>query len=59
MILFLIVAMLEAVTVMLFYVIGELFQDIAVNRSRKSIKALLEIKPDYANLKSDGEAMLI
>ena len=45
----------EAVTVMLFYVVGELFQDIAVNRSRKSIKALLEIKPDYANLKSDGE----
>ncbi|MCL5027389.1 MAG: cadmium-translocating P-type ATPase [Bacteroidetes bacterium] len=48
-------AMPEAVTVMLFYVVGELFQDIAVNRSRKSIKALLEIKPDYANLKSDGE----
>jgi Cd2+/Zn2+-exporting ATPase len=35
---------------MLFYVIGELFQDISVNRSRKSIKSLLEIKPDYANL---------
>jgi len=48
-------AMPEAVTVMLFYVVGELFQDIAVNHSRKSIKALLEIKPDYANLKSDGE----
>jgi Cd2+/Zn2+-exporting ATPase len=48
-------AMPEAVTVMLFYVVGELFQDIAVNRSRKSIKALLEIKPDYANIKSDGE----
>lgn len=45
----------EAVTVMLFYVVGELFQDIAVNRSRKSIKALLEIKPDYANLKNNGE----
>ncbi|MBU2493307.1 MAG: cadmium-translocating P-type ATPase [Bacteroidetes bacterium] len=45
----------EAVAVMLFYVIGELFQDIAVNRSRKSIKSLLEIKPDYANLKSNGE----
>ena len=41
----------EAVAVMLFYVIGELFQDIAVGRSRKSIKALLEIKPEYANLK--------
>jgi len=40
----------EAVAVMLFYVVGELFQDIALNRSRKSIKALLEIKPDYANL---------
>ncbi|MDF1611365.1 heavy metal translocating P-type ATPase [Stygiobacter electus] len=48
-------AMPEAVTVMLFYVIGELFQDIAVNRSRKSVKALLEIRPDYANLKSNGE----
>lgn len=45
----------EAVAVMLFYVVGELFQDIAVNRSRKSIKALLEIKPDYANLKTNGE----
>ncbi|MBU1679639.1 MAG: cadmium-translocating P-type ATPase [Bacteroidetes bacterium] len=45
----------EAVAVMLFYVVGELFQDIAVNRSRKSIKSLLEIKPDYANLKSNGE----
>jgi len=36
--------------VMLFYVTGELFQDIAVGRSRKSIKALLEIKPEFANL---------
>ncbi len=45
----------EAVAVMLFYVVGELFQDIAVNRSRKSIKSLLEIKPDYANLKSNGD----
>jgi Cd2+/Zn2+-exporting ATPase len=41
----------EAVAVMLFYVVGELFQDLAVNRSRKSIKALLEIKPEYAHLK--------
>ena len=46
--------MAEGVAVMLFYVVGELFQDIAVNRSRKSIKSLLEIKPDYANLKTDG-----
>ena len=45
----------EAMAVMLFYVVGELFQDIAVNRSRKSIKALLEIKPEYANLLTDGE----
>ncbi|MBD2210327.1 cadmium-translocating P-type ATPase [Nostoc linckia FACHB-104] len=45
----------EAVGVMLFYKIGELFQDIAVNRSRNSIKALLEIRPDYANVKTDGE----
>lgn len=47
--------MAEAVAVMLFYVIGELFQDIAVNRSRKSVKALLEIRPDYANIKVNGE----
>ncbi|KUG25562.1 lead, cadmium, zinc and mercury transporting atpase [hydrocarbon metagenome] len=45
----------EAVAVMLFYVVGELFQDIAVNRSRKSVKALLEIRPDYANLKVNSE----
>ncbi len=44
----------EAVAVMLFYVVGEFFQDIAVDRSRKSIKSLLEIKPDYANLKLNG-----
>jgi len=46
----------EAVAVMLFYVVGELFQDIAVNRSRKSIKALLEIKPEFANLIIDGDS---
>ncbi len=46
----------EAVAVMLFYVVGELFQDIAVNRSRKSIKALLEIKPEFANLVINGES---
>ncbi|WP_341525409.1 heavy metal translocating P-type ATPase [Nostoc sp. UHCC 0302] len=43
----------EAVGVMLFYKIGELFQDIAVNRSRSSIKALLEVRPDYANIKTE------
>ncbi|MFA5833927.1 MAG: heavy metal translocating P-type ATPase [Bacteroidota bacterium] len=47
--------MAEGGAVMLFYVVGELFQDIAVNRSRKSIKSLLEIKPDYANVKTNGE----
>ncbi|MFZ5947192.1 MAG: heavy metal translocating P-type ATPase [Stygiobacter sp.] len=47
--------MAEAVAVMLFYVIGELCQDIAVNRSRKSVKALLEIRPDYANIKINGD----
>jgi Cd2+/Zn2+-exporting ATPase len=41
----------EAVAVMLFFKIGELFQELAVSRSRKSIKSLLEIRPDYANLK--------
>lgn len=43
----------EGVSVMLFYQIGELFQDIAVNRSRKSIKDLMDIRPDYANLKQE------
>lgn len=48
--------MAEAVAVMLFYTVGEFFQDIAVGRSRRSIKALLEIKPEYANLKTpEGE----
>ncbi|BAY26971.1 cadmium-translocating P-type ATPase [Calothrix sp. NIES-2100] len=45
----------EAVGVMLFYKIGELFQDIAVSRSRNSIKALLEIRPNYANIQINGE----
>ncbi len=42
----------EAVGVMLFYYVGELFQDMAVNRSRRSIQALMDIRPDYANLKN-------
>ncbi|NLJ25077.1 MAG: heavy metal translocating P-type ATPase, partial [Firmicutes bacterium] len=41
----------EAVGVMLFYYVGELLQDIAVSRSRNSIEALLEIRPEFANLK--------
>lgn len=44
----------EAVGVMLFYKIGELFQDYAVGNSRRSIKAVLEARPDYANLKVNG-----
>lgn len=43
----------EGVAVMLFYQIGEFFQGIAVNRSRKSIKALMDIRPDFAYLKKD------
>lgn len=45
----------EAVGVMLFFKIGELFQELSVSRSRSSIKSLLEIRPDYANLKVNGE----
>lgn len=41
----------EAVAVMLFYQVGELFQDYAVDKSRKSIVSLMDIRPDYANLK--------
>ncbi|TJX14567.1 cadmium-translocating P-type ATPase [Tissierella creatinini] len=41
----------EGVGVMLFYQVGELFQDVAVHRSRKSISDLMDIRPDYANLK--------
>ena len=45
----------EGVAVMLFYQIGELFQDMAVDHSRKSIKSLLDIRPDYANLKKGDD----
>ncbi len=41
----------EGVAVMLFFQVGELFQELAVNRSRKSISALMDIRPDFANLK--------
>ena len=44
----------EAVAVMLFYQIGEWFQSIAVGRSRRSISALMDIRPDYANIETDG-----
>ena len=45
----------EAVAVMLFYQTGELFQSIAVGKSRKNIAALMDIRPDYANIEVDGE----
>ena len=45
----------EAVAVMLFYQVGELFQSYAVNKSRKSIASLMDIRPDYANLKSNND----
>lgn len=44
----------EAVAVMLFYQIGELFQSYAVGKSRRSITALMDIRPDYANVERDG-----
>ncbi|MGN0173684.1 MAG: heavy metal translocating P-type ATPase [Acutalibacteraceae bacterium] len=45
----------EGVAVMLFYQIGELFQSVAVGRSRKNIAALMDIRPDYANVMVDGK----
>ena len=45
----------EAIAVMLFYQIGELFQSYAVGRSRRNISALMDIRPDYANIEQDGE----
>ncbi|MEG7531751.1 MAG: heavy metal translocating P-type ATPase, partial [Hungatella sp.] len=45
----------EAVAVMLFYQVGELFSDYAVNKSRKSITELMDINPEYANLLKDGK----
>ncbi len=46
---------LEAVAVMLFYQIGELFQSYAVGKSRRSITALMDIRPDYANIEQGGQ----
>lgn len=45
----------EGVSVMLFYQVGELFQSYAVGKSRKNISALMDIRPDYANIEVDGE----
>ncbi|HHU48719.1 MAG TPA: heavy metal translocating P-type ATPase [Clostridiales bacterium] len=49
----------EGVAVMLFYQIGELFQDYAVNNSRKSIAELMDIRPDYANVYKDNELIQV
>ena len=49
----------EAVAVMLFYQVGELFQSVAVDRSRKSISALMDIRPDYANIERSGELVQV
>ena len=45
----------EGIAVMLFYQIGELFQSYAVGKSRKNISALMDIRPDYANIEADGQ----
>ena len=49
----------EGVGVMLFYQVGELFEDIAVNRSRKSISELMDIRPDFANLKIGNDLLKV
>lgn len=49
----------EGVAVMLFYQIGELFQSIAVGKSRKSISALMDIRPDYSNVEKDGHLVRV
>lgn len=49
----------EGAAVMLFYQIGELFQGIAVGKSRQSISQLMDIRPDYANIEEDGEIVQV
>lgn len=49
----------EAIAVMLFYQIGELFQSYAVGKSRRNISDLMDIRPDYANLEKDGEIEMV
>ena len=49
----------EAIAVMLFYQIGELFQSYAVGKSRRSITALMDIRPDYANIEQDGKLVQV
>jgi len=52
-------ALPEAVAVMMFYNVGEFMQGLSVRRSRRSIRKLLEIRPDYANLKRNGEIITV
>jgi len=49
----------EGVAVMLFYEVGELFQNRAVDKSRKSIASLMDIRPDYATVKRNGELITV
>lgn len=49
----------ESITVMLFYQIGELFQSYAVGKSRRNISALMDIRPDYANIEKDGKLVKV
>ena len=49
----------EAIAVMLFYQVGELFQSYAVGKSRKNISALMDIRPDYANIEKDGKLVQV
>ncbi len=49
----------EAIGVMLFYQVGELFQSVAVGKSRRNISELMDIRPDYANLEKDGEVTVV
>ena len=50
---------LEAIAVMLFYQVGELFQSYAVGKSRRSIASLMDIRPDYANIEQDGQLLQV
>lgn len=56
---FLIKAPIEALSVMIFYNLGELFQNIALSKSRKSIKSLIDIKPPFANLQKDNNILKV
>ena len=49
----------EGIAVMLFYQVGEFFQNLAVGKSRKNISSLMDIRPDYANVERDGELLKV